>query len=338
MSQFTKVQVLVVEDEDLNKDLEWHQENINNNLVIHRLVLKTALAKPKKWLLKLKHLRVKAEELHISHSFDLVHISVAWNMAIIGRRISGDLEIPFYITEHSTYFLSKKKFNYKKHMAYQAMRKAKAVFVVSDELRQHFQSKGVVNCSIIPNFINAELDQYTVSESRPYCFAHVTNWDIERKGTLEVLEAYRKIRETQECKMILIANKVEMNDMGLSKTDLSQLDIELYPGFAEPSEYYSCLSKAHCLVNFSNKETFGISVLEAVKMGLYTIYTRSGGPERFMREPWGAAMDVGDTAGLERNMEIAINEQKVIHSQVGERAQLFSAEEIFEEHIKVYNG
>jgi len=99
-----------------------------------------------------------------------VHNSVAWNLGLIGRRVASNLKIPFFVTEHSTYFLSKRGFNYKKIWAVQLMRKAKGVFVVSEKLKQHFESRGVANCHLIPNFINAELLDFRTTKSKPLHF------------------------------------------------------------------------------------------------------------------------------------------------------------------------
>lgn len=337
MAQFCKVHVIAVHLEDLDVDFEW-RENVIDNLHISRLILNRKQTKLKRWLLKSKLLAARAMELHALDSFDLVHVSVAWNMAFIGHKVSRKLGLPFYITEHSTYFLTRQKFDLKKIISYNLMRKANVVMAVSLELKAHFESKGMRKVHVIPNFTNVELDEYSSKISSLYCFAHVTNWDVERKGTKAVLDSFIKLRSQQPCKLILIANGINIETLGYSKKDLKELDIVLYEGFIDPAKYYSCLSQAHCLVNFSSKETFGISVVEAVKLGMHTIYTRSGGPETFMKEEWGSPIEVGDTPDLYKKMEMACKEKILLKAGDGHRNQLFSAKDIFEQHIKIYHG
>lgn len=337
MAQFCKVHVIAVHLEDLDADFEWREDRLEN-LHISRLILNRKHNKLKRWVLKSRLLMARAAALHAADSFDLVHVSVAWNMAFIGGKVSRKLGLPFFITEHSTYFLTHQNFHLKKLLSYFLMRKALAVFVVSRELKAHFETKGMGRVHVIPNFTNIELEEYSSKISSPYCFAHVTNWDIERKGTKAVLDSYKKLRADMPCRLILIANGIDIGDLGYSKKELKELDITFYSGFSDPAQYYSCLSQAHCLVNFSSKETFGISVVEAVKLGMHAIYTRSGGPETFMKEEWGSSIAVGHIPDLYKSMELACTKNILLKVGDTDRDLLFSAKDIFEQHIKIYHG
>jgi len=166
---------------------------------------------------------------------------------------------------------------------------------------------------------------------------HVTNWDITRKGTLDVLEAFIKLRIKLEAKLIVIADGVGISDLAYSKDELTSHGIQWLPGFTDPLEYYQNMSQGHCLLNFSKTETFGISIVEALKMGLHIIYTKSGGPEYFMKDTWGDALEVGNKTALLNSMIKACESEKVQESSQ-EIDSIFTAKSIYQKHITIYNG
>jgi hypothetical protein len=321
--------------------LVWHYAQDNTieiteegSLKIVRLGIKKSRFKILSWINKHRVLMTTANDLHANDAMTLIHNSVAWNMGFAAQSLSKKWNIPWFCTEHSSAFLAK-SWNLKLKLSLWWLKKAKAVMVVSPNLKSLFEAKGLQNVQLIPNFVNPEINQFKAESSHgDYTFVHITNWDYKRKGTKEVLDCYEKLRKLHPCKLLLVANKVNIQDLGFSAKDLKEMGVEFSDGFVNPIDYYQWISRGQCMINYSRTETFGVTVAEAVKIGMHVIFTQSGGPEHFMQDTWGTKLE---NRHIERLEEAMIANKRSGISEV-EREEFLSNKSIYEAHLKIYNN
>jgi hypothetical protein len=326
--------------------LVWHYAQDNTiditeegSLKIVRLGVKKSSFKMVSWINKHLALMAKANELHKMDAVTLIHNSVAWNMGFVAQSLSKKWNVPWYCTEHSSAYLGK-SWNLKLHLSLWWLKKANCVLVVSPKLKSIFEAKGLPNVQVIPNFINPEINKYQAQkfENGTYIFVHITNWDFERKGTKQVLACYEKLRKLHPCKLLLVANKVNVKELGYGLEGLKAIDVELSEGFINPIDYYQWISRGQCMINYSASETFGVTVAEAVKLGMHVIYTQSGGPEHFMQGAWGKKLENRNVEMLEEAMIEAISANKISGISEAEKDVFLSNKSIYASHLKIYNN
>ena len=93
-------------------------------------------------------------------------------------------------------------------------------------------------------------------------------------------------------------------------------DLE-FKGFLGRQALMEEVKKSDCLCSVSESETFGVSLLEALALGIPVIATKSGGPEDFINESNGLLIDVGDTDALTSSMvRLMENKELSNHEQI----------------------
>ncbi len=337
MSTQCKISTIAIFEND-DDELKWELDQLNENAMVWRLWV------PKKWnklrriFAKSAAIFKKAREINLQNKVDLVHNSVVWNLGLLAWRVSLNLKVPFYITEHSSDYVDKYQAAYKRKIAFGIMRRAKGVMVVSEILRELCLKNGVERVTQMPNFINEEIDAIRINRNSQYTFVHVTSSDIRRKGTIAMLEVYKQVKKEVNVKLLIVADKLDKTAVGLDDELCNRLDIVWQNSLKSEKDYYKKIAQAHCYINFSVTETFAIVVVEAVRLGMHVIYTRSGGPEQYMNAELGTEIAVNDAIALKNEMIKAAMTCKIQDKSRDELKNFFGTAQIVERHLNLYNG
>lgn len=171
---------------------------------------------------------------------------------------------------------------------------------LQEQIKAHFDKEvEVVNDMVDGVFLQAPVVQN--KPTHPFRFVSVGSLN-EGKSFDVLLKAFSRITH-QESELIIIGD-------GHSKESLIKLCSELkienrvsLKGRLSRDEIVKYLSGANAYVLASKSETFGVSYVEAMAMGLPAIATRCGGPESFMNDSCGLLVDVDDIDGLTAAMD-----------------------------------
>lgn len=162
----------------------------------------------------------------------------------------------------------------------------------------------------------------------PFHFVSVGSLN-ECKGFDVLVKAFARLSH-QESDLIIIGDGPVKNDLVHLCEELGIEDRVAFEGRLPREKIVQNLSVANGYVLASKSETFGVSYIEAMAMGLPAIATRCGGPESFMNGSCGLLVDVDDIDGLSAAMDwmiehVGVFDPLAIREYVRSR---FSGEEI----------
>jgi len=216
---------------------------------------------------------------------DLIHVhSIFWS-GNIARKIKQKKNIPYFVTEHSSFWNSPFIFKYRKYSKH-ILEEANRVFAVSYHLSKRMTS--VVNSlkiEIVPNFL--DVDFYSSFEGKTmstdkFVFFSLGNL-ITGKGFDILLRAFS--REFKAKKDI----ELRIGGIGILELDLKKMACDLgiesqviFLGLLNKEAVRNEMVNSDAFILLSRGETFGMVYAEAMACGKPVIATRCGGPEDFV--------------------------------------------------------
>lgn len=219
---------------------------------------------------------------------DIIHSHFYFIGAILSSMPSGP-NCPVVITEHSS------KLNkpiteiseLDKSLALKAYSYADRVVAVSSALSNRLDENFNVSAVVIPDMYNLPNADF-VNKTKNFRIISVGRL-IEGKGFSELIEAFKMADIPEDSELIIIGN-------GPLKSTLSSMATERvrFLGVQNRSRIVEYLKSAHIFALLSHSETFGVSYLEALSVGLPVLGTSCGGPSDFINESNGILVEVGD--------------------------------------------
>lgn len=270
---------------------------------------------------------------------DLMHVQVAWKMGLAAWLMQKRSGIPYIIMEHFTGYLpadgSLK--GWKKRASVFLLKRAKAVTAVSDGLAAAIQNLGVKNVMTIPNSIDPEfLNAYTSNktgwkpdENSPV-FIHISNFALKQKQTNKIIQAFQKIKKEFPAATLNLV--VPQKDYELFMLQNPHLNwdgiIQINPGLNR-ADLKSKLEQSHALISYSRFETFGLTVAEALCVGVPVIYTKCGGPEYYVQPEMGICVQPNEIESLENAMRQIASGMQFNREEIAQKAAaIFNPETI----------
>lgn len=162
---------------------------------------------------------------------------------------------------------------------------------------------------------------------------------IPSKGMTTLLDAFaRTLIQCPQQKLWIIGDGPQKEAL---QTQITQLglhkQVELL-GSMPRTQVLSYLQKASAFVLLSETETFGVSYVEAISMGLPVVATDCGGPADFVLPSNGLLVPVGDAAAASNAMlYIGQNYQTYHREQMSQKmVQLYAPQSIAQQLKQIY--
>lgn len=147
--------------------------------------------------------------------------------------------------------------------------------------------------SEFPTGYNIELkESYGIAQDEKV-FIHVSNFrKVKRIDT--IIDTFALVRKHIKCKLLLIGDGPELQDMRMKVREMGLSEDVLFLGKQDcMSNFYQM---ADIVLLMSEKESFGLTLLEAMKTGVVPIGTRAGGiQEVIQHRETGFLVDIGDS-------------------------------------------
>ncbi len=292
VSLLHKVSVLhIVSDENCQQKIMPFYENINgvDTHIAYVKPNKNPLIKAVRFYKAFKLLLKKID------AFDVVHLNKIYPFGLYLFL----LRKPFIISEHWTgyhnpqvkkidfwqYFLTKK-----------IVKKACFVCPVSKELQksmENFGLKGTYN--IIPNVVNTDIFfPSNTHKNNTFTIVHISNMNDNHKNVSGIIKAVSQLDFNY--KLILIG---ENSSKYKTVSDTLQISANIdFIDHVSHTEIPKFLHKASVYISFSNYETWGIVMMEALACGVPVISTNTGIINELNKTEFAQIIPIKDEIGL----------------------------------------
>ncbi|ALS78400.1 N-acetyl-alpha-D-glucosaminyl L-malate synthase BshA [Planococcus kocurii] len=251
-------------------------------------------------------LATKISEVIKNENLDLLHVHYAIPhavCAILGRDMAGS-NIGIVTTLHGTDITVLGSDSSLKEAIRYGIEKSDIVTAVSDSLKEQTYDLIKPNKKIetVYNFVDereyfpqdaTKLKEQLGIGANEKVMIHVSNFR-KVKRVQDVVETFSLVRQQLDCKLLLVGDGPEMSRIIQQVRDLELGDHVLFLGKREGlAEFYS-ISDIKLLL--SEKEAFGLVLLEAMACGVPVIGSNIGGmPEIIDPENNGYLVELGDT-------------------------------------------
>lgn len=221
---------------------------------------------------------------------DLIH-SHFYYMGAILASMPTKPNAPICITEHSSklHKSAAQITELDKKLAQKAYEYADGVIAVSNALAAKLKENFAVNAAVIPDMFNLPQVEPIAKNTDVFRVVSVGRL-VKGKGFFHLVNAFYQAELPENSELVIIGDG-PLKDM--LKESLVNNRTRVV-GMKSREEIVHYLQSADMFALLSNSETFGVSCIEALSVGIPVLVTKCGGPEDFINESNGVLVPVGD--------------------------------------------
>lgn len=242
---------------------------------------------------------------------DCVHVHIPWNTGLLALWLKKKYALPFLITEHWGIYNQAGKDNFYtrpvfiQNLVKKMYSEADKITTVSAYLASGVKTvTGRESDMIIPNVVDTTLFFHKEEKYSKFTFIHVSNM-VPVKNAGSILEAFQQFTQKhpeQEMQLLMIGNKDD-HYAELAK-HLGLLNVSVFfMGEVSYTEVAEEMRRSHCLVLFSDSETFSCVTAEALCSGLPVVATQTGALPELVSHHNGRLVEPGNLPELMTAME-----------------------------------
>lgn len=238
---------------------------------------------------------------------DVIHIHVAWPVALAADAIIREYNVPVILSEHWSGYLPEDG-NYSgmllKHYTSALFSKVKLVTVVSDRMQQAMQKHGLhANFKRLPNAVDSTIFKLnTGTNDNTLRWLHVSMLVDREKNIRGLLRAFAAHIKHQDASLTIVGEGNEKAELKRYAESLGLGSKVQFTGLKSPNEIAVLMNTHSALVMFSNFEGMPVTIIEAKCCGLPVIATRTGAIPEMLNHPYDSLIPVNDEAQLVQAM------------------------------------
>lgn len=231
---------------------------------------------------------------------DIVHVHSLLPSGLAAAWFNRHHGVPFVVTEHSTKFLShslSRKFIEKcKNIVNLSKRNLAVSEVLGTSLSRLLENKWGYIPNIVSNtFIDYPLDKY---DSETTHLISVAVLRTHKRMDL-VIEAVAELRTRNiDVKLLIVGDGPARTSLENLASELTVSDYVKFLGQIPRVQMPAVMSQANILVSASEIETFGVTLVEGLALGLPIVATPSGGPQTIVTPSVGRLTNDWDSIHL----------------------------------------
>lgn len=195
-----------------------------------------------------------------------------------------------------------------------------------------------VDEQVFYNRNNLQLRNHLNIKDEQKVIVHISNFR-KVKRVPDIIDVFKKVRTDVDAKLVLIGDGPELTVIRKMVKEYELCDYVLFLGNQENVADILSISDVKLLL--SEKESFGLVLLEAMACGVPCVGTRAGGiPEVIENGKTGFVCDIGDI-DLISNKVIQLLTNEALHNKMVQEAIIqaeikFSSKKIVEQYEKIY--
>lgn len=259
----------IISDKNNKKNIELTNENINN-VSTHVAYIKPSsnpVIKGYRFYTAFKKLLVKIGK------FDIIHLNKLYPFGLF----TFLLKQPYIISEHWTGYHKSHTNNisyFERFLSKKIVKRASYVCPVSNELKKSMERLGLKgNYNIVGNVVDTSIFKPLIrKENDVFTIIHISNMNDKHKNISGIILAFSKLEF--KSKLILIGEN-SLKYFSYANKLNSNNNIE----FIEHIPHYKVveyLQTSDLYISFSNYETWGVVMMEALACGTPVISTKTG--------------------------------------------------------------
>jgi N-acetyl-alpha-D-glucosaminyl L-malate synthase BshA len=320
----------------INKNIRFHEVNVSDYPLFvyppYELVLASKMVDV-----------VKYEKLDVLHvHYAIPHASAAY----MAKKILEDegIFIPVVTTLHGTDITLLGKDDSFKPVITFAINHSTAVTAVSESLKQdtyqYFDIKKDI--SVVPNFIElaSECEQWRERARQEFVtpdekmLVHISNFRPVKR-IMDVLAIFQRVKDEVPARLIMVGDGPERHRAEQWTRDNGMVNcIDFVGNVKEPQEI---LAGADLFVLPSESESFGLSALEAMALGVPVISSNTGGlPEVNKEGVSGHLCGVGEVDEMAAKSLDILNNWESYSKGAREVAGEFGIERVLNMYLEIY--
>ncbi len=287
-----------------------------------------------------------------SNAIDILHVHYAIPhayAAYMAKKMLIDIgiQIPIVTTLHGTDITLVGSHPFYRPAVTFSINHSDRVTAVSESLKQDtlhlFDIKKKID--VIPNFIDTEkiktkskpCERSLLAEKEEKILTHISNFR-PLKRILDVISIFEGVNSRLEAKLMMVGEGPEKIKAIKYVKEKGLEDKVLFLGNSNEIDKILCYSDLFLLP--SEKESFGLSALEAMAHGVPVISSNAGGiTEVNQNNKTGFISDIGDTKSMISNA-LSLLENKDLHQQFKKEAKLqaenFNLETVLSQYESAY--
>jgi glycosyltransferase involved in cell wall biosynthesis len=238
---------------------------------------------------------------------DVIHIHVAWPVALAAETIIHECNVPVILSEHWSGYLPEDG-NYSgmllKHYTSLLFSKVKLVTVVSDRMQQAMEKHGLHGkFKRLPNAVDSNIFTYKPqSTDNTLRWLHVSMLVDREKNIRGLIRAFAKHSKEHDASLTIVGEGNEKNELMQFADSLGLNGKVQFTGLRSPNEIAVLMNTHSALVMFSNFEGMPVTIIEAKCCGLPVIATHTGAIPEMLNHSTDQLVPVKDELRLTQAM------------------------------------
>jgi len=328
---YQDVHVIFVTDAEMKKtkDEEWNLATGLTEQIIYFRKKKGIAARIRKQL-AWKSAFQEAVKNYIEKNGlpDFVHVHIPWKAGLIALWMKKEYGKEFILSEHWGMYNDtiEDNFNSRSGLTQKLLKEiyknAKIFVAVSRFLSSDVEKvTGRKADIIIPNVVDTTLFFPKEEKYSKFTFIHVSNM-VKLKNADSILIAFKKALEAsaQDMQLIMIGNRDDEYVKLAEKLHLLNTSV-FFKGEISYIQVAEEMKRSHCLVLFSDSETFSCVTAEALCCGVPVISSNVGALPELIHITDGTLLPIKDTEALAITMvEMAKKYNSFDHKRMAEEA------------------
>lgn len=342
LSSIHKVSVLHIVSSNKNRITK---DDITENLSIHIAYVKHTNNSVTKLF---KFLKAYKSIIRSLESIDVIHLNVLYPFGVLALYQKMFYKTPYIISEHWTgYIRAIKMSQLQKLISKSIASNAAAICPVSNTLQHGMIRYGLKgNYSVIGNVVDTQIFKPNSSNNNSFTIVHVSSLNDHQKNITGILKAAKELeRETINFSWKFIGGSSNKYDSYIKLLNFKSTNIEFINHISQ-EELAIQLQHADICVSFSNYETFGLVMTEAIACGTYVISTDTGILNEIESQDYFTIIKRNDTSSLKKaimnyyNANKKLNEENMhsfIDQKFSTRSIASSFDAVYKQAIKLNN-
>ena len=244
----------------------------------------------------------------------LVHVHVPWKAGLMGLWMKRKYGIPYLVTEHWGMYDPQVNDHFGRRPIWvrewlrRIYRGAAAITTVSRYLAKGIQKTiGRKPGWIIPNVVDTTLFFHKPDKYSRFTFIHVSNM-VPLKNADVILAAFAELAGRHDhIQLMMVGNRDKILESKAAAAGLLNQSV-FFRGEIPYLEVAAEMRRSHCLVLFSQTETFSCVTAEALCAGLPVVAATSGALPELLDKDNGKLVPLGNTQDLAAAMESVLKD------------------------------